>query len=136
MYHAEMEQAITCGNCGAAIDEALDLPEGRCPCPECGSTSRVFHKAIRATARGVPGYRRHMRRRGSGRHRHGYDYEDDERTILFHGKAPAILRMIVDRVNDVYHKLIRDRRTGEALYEDRGPLSEHRDRGDAKRRPR
>ena len=33
-------------------------------------------------------------------------------------------------------KLIRDRRTGEALYEDRGPLSEHRDRGDAKRRPR
>ncbi len=33
-------------------------------------------------------------------------------------------------------KLIRDRRTGEALYEDRGSLSEHRDRGDAKRRPR
>ena len=33
-------------------------------------------------------------------------------------------------------KLIRDHRTGEVLYEDRGPLSEHRDRGDAKRRPR
>ncbi len=44
--------------------------------------------------------------------------------------------MIVDRVNDVYHKLIRDRRTGEVLYEGREPLSEHRDRGDAKRRPR
>ncbi len=44
--------------------------------------------------------------------------------------------MIVDRVNDVYHKLIRDRRTGEVLYEDRVPLSEHRDRGAAKRRPR
>ena len=60
---------------------------------------------------------RHMKRRGSGWHRHGYDYEDDERTILFHGKIPAVLRMIVDRVNNLYHKVIRDRRSGEVLYE-------------------
>ncbi len=136
MYHADMEQAISCSDCGAEIDENLDPPEDRRPCPECGSTNRVFHEAIQIAAVASVDFRRHMKRRGSGRHRHRYDYEDDERSIQFHGQAPAILRMIVDRVDDVYHKLIRDRRTGEVLYEDRGPLSEHRDRGDAKRRPR
>jgi hypothetical protein len=33
---------IECGDCGTPIDQTLDTPEARQPCPNCGGTKRAF----------------------------------------------------------------------------------------------
>jgi hypothetical protein len=41
---------------------------------------------------------------------------------------------VIDKEKDLYHKTIRDRETGEILYECKEPLSKHQNRGSAKKK--
>jgi hypothetical protein len=41
---------------------------------------------------------------------------------------------IIDRDNNWYKEEITDPRTGEIIHKDEGPLSEHQDHGDAKKK--
>ena len=42
----------------------------------------------------------------------------------------------IDRDNDRYDKVVTDQETGEVIHECRAPLSQHKGRGSAKRKPR
>ncbi len=37
---------VECGDCGSAIDVSADPPEGRAPCPKCGSKKRAYYATM------------------------------------------------------------------------------------------
>ena len=67
MYNAAMQEATTCGNCGAPIDVTLDPPDDRRPCGTCGSTSRVFEEHIQCSVALDARMKGHSKHRRPGR---------------------------------------------------------------------
>jgi hypothetical protein len=126
---------IACGQCGTALDEPSDTPiEDRSPCPACGSTLRRYAVALegKITFR----ERIHLKKfEGKAKGRaaeeiiQGDDFNSDT------GRWFDLKRRI-DRTNDRYSERIVDPESGEVVREVNEPLSEHRGRGDARKKRR
>jgi hypothetical protein len=130
-----MLRKITCTDCGATINEAANLPGRKQPCPQCGSTSRLFaieaHDtvALNAHMQGRSKHRQPGRKKLTREERFGHDF-------FRKNQRWSILRRTVDYENDWYFEMIRDLETGALIRFCSEPLSQHRGHGSAKRRNR
>jgi predicted RNA-binding Zn-ribbon protein involved in translation (DUF1610 family) len=119
-----MDQAPnwTCSQCGKLIENAALEP--RQPCPHCGSIARTAHESVHETITSNVYLKTHSKHREGGRKvvREVYEGDDLHRNT---GKW-NLLRRVIDRMNDWYDEVIRDRHTNEIIHEKHEPLSEHR----------
>jgi len=127
----ETNTEVACGRCGVSLDEdASLLPEQRPPCPACGSIARSFYKAITATeeVRAGEGYK--VREADTTRpFIEGYDRPSlSRKTGRWMWKE-----MRIDRRNNRYQDRVTDPETGEVVHEEDEPLTDHHQRGSAKR---
>jgi len=124
-------QFVQCNQCGKSLDEPPGLsPEGRTPCPLCGSTSRKFGVDIHSelTPRAMLSFKgRHV---GGGRPFVKGKVDSD-----LHRKSGRWMRLerIIDRAKDWYREHISDRATGNVSLHVEEPLSQHREHGAAKK---
>ncbi len=132
MAEQEPNRTVSCSGCGTSVPEPLRI-EDREPCPTCGSMARTFavtltdsaevHDGLGYTARhGDVGKVKPFREAYSG-----LDYHRDS-------KEWREVYRVVDRENDSYTERIRDA-AGNVVRDVGEPLSQHRGRGAAKRRP-
>ena len=122
-------QSVRCAKCGIPIDEALDSPAGRRPCPSCGATTRAVHvevpdtltlrESIRFKRKDSNGKALSEGLRGDDLHRDSGKWMKKEREI--------------DRANDVYREVVTDPETGKVTHRCEEPLSKHTGHGSAKR---
>ena len=128
-----MTSSVSCRECGAPIDQALDrLAGARLPC-ECGATARADGAQTIEHAVANDYRKRQIKRRRDGKrrpYREEIDGDDLQRST---GRWMS-LTQTVDRANNWYSKKVMDPRTGEVVHECEEPLSGHRGHGSAKRR--
>jgi hypothetical protein len=123
---------MKCQNCGESLKEPFDLlPEGRTPCPKCGSTARHFEVMVSETLA--------MHEQIGMKARHG----DSGKPFLESKSGDSLHRrtgewvsreMTVDRENDVYKELITNPETGKVIHHCEEPLSQHQGHGSAKKK--
>lgn len=122
---------VKCGQCGTKLNESPSAsPDKRTPCPQCGSLQRSFavsisetietHSKLSSVGR-RPGMKRPFVEQISG---------DD-----LHRKSGRwmILNRVIDRLNNWYHEIVKDKKTGKIVHETSEPLTEHRGHGSAKK---
>lgn len=121
------ESTVRCKNCELHLDSDLGVrsADQRVPCPQCGSTFRIFELQITASvvAEGHLGHR--LRSPGKGkwkRQEHGGDsfFRKD-------GRWHKLVR-ILDRAKNWYYEHITDAKTGEVVRHIEEPLSEHKNK--------
>jgi hypothetical protein len=121
---------VRCGTCKGVLDEPIGLPvQDRMPCPACGSTSRIFAKAIHGEVLPRGSLRARGKREG-GRKPFveivsGADWSHKLRRWMHK------LR-IIDRERNRYEELVVDRGTGRVIHECKEPLSSHKGHGSDK----
>ena len=119
----------TCGSCGTSIDESLDRPHARHPCPTCGSAARIFAVSISETVTVRAGL-------GFKHKRHGHKKplaEGFARPEAARRTGTVVERkMLVDRQNDRYTETVTEYDTGVVVHHCDEKLSEHIGHGSAK----
>jgi len=111
--------------CGKALDVTEEAPRlPRRPCPCCGSTARTANASVHVSASARVYLKTHAKHREGGRKVVREEYAGDD----YHRKTGKwnVMRRLIDRVNDLYEEIFRDRDTGEIIHETREPLSKHR----------
>src|SRR5450759_2043363 len=122
---------VQCGGCRQNLEESPSLlPRDRLPCPACGSMTRIHNVEIQETIT----FRTKL---GLKHKRPGFKkpiYEEVGGDDL-HRKTGLWSRLlrIIDRQNNRYKEEITNAETGEVLRSVDEPLSDHRDRGSAKK---
>ena len=118
---------VRCRNC-PNIYEANDTPEGRTPCPACGSIARVINAAagnhlslhqMLATKARSPGQKANLEMKS------GHEY------FRLTGVWTQLDR-VIDKRNNWYFEHITDLETGEVRKHCEEPLNQHRGHGSAK----
>jgi DNA-directed RNA polymerase subunit RPC12/RpoP len=128
----ETRPNVTCSTCGTLVEEPARV-EDRQPCPRCGSLARTFlvtvsdwgkiesHESVRVKARhGEKGKPYRETFDGDDLHRDGHEWR--------------LVHRLIDREHDRYTERIIDT-AGNVVRDVDEPLSHHRGRGAAKRRP-
>jgi hypothetical protein len=124
--------SVLCGSCGQQLEESPQLlPEQRTPCPTCGSTTRNFNVEIHetVTARTKLG----LKHKRQGLRKPIYEEVSGEDLHRKTGLWSKLLR-IIDRQNNRYKEEIINSETGEVLRTVDHPLTDHVDRGSAKKK--
>ena len=124
---------VECGECHRVLEESPSAKtDERRPCPGCGSLARHIQVNIESTVV-VRDDLAVKAKRGPGK-----PFLEQKIGSDFH-RATGTWRhrvMVVDRDRDHYKKVVTDPVTGEELYRKEEPLSEHTDRGSAKKKKR
>lgn len=131
---SETPSRVECKDCGAPIDEPSDTaPETRKRCPSCGSITRhtkvevadtlEFHASLGYKAKSQSKWKPYLEGRS------GDDLHRKTGKWMF-------LEQVIDRAKNWYKELITDPETGEVVRHCEEPLTDHRDRGSAKKRDR
>ena len=113
--------------------EAVERPnEPRRACPKCGSTARTANVSITETANAQVFMKTHTKHREGGKKVVREEIAGDD----FYRKTGkwSIMRRLIDRANDLYQEIFRDRDTGAVIHEKSERLSDHRT--DAKPKPK
>jgi hypothetical protein len=113
----------TCSGCG---DPITDLSEPRKPCENCGSTLRTAHETVTISATTTIYIRTHSKHRDGGRKAVREVIEGDD----YHRKSGkwSVMRRLIDRANNWYEEIFRDRETNQIVHHSAEPLTEHRQR--------
>ncbi|MEN3974782.1 hypothetical protein [Emcibacter sp. SYSU 3D8] len=124
-----------CGGCGVQLNTPAEMTgASRPPCPECGSSSRVFDDTVVETIEMLdswsmkhrrPGERQGKKKSAIAESFDGWEYNRDENDWVRVSRS-------VDRLNDWYRETITTR-DGRILRDVSEPLSQHRGRGAARR---
>ena len=126
----EDNQSVSCGRCNETLSESPNLPhEERMPCPNCGSTNRLFHAKVEGKVTMKSKLR--IKGRHSGRGKPFVEAISGDDLHRKSGKWMKFSRLI-DRDNDQYHEIVTEPRTGEIVHECKEPLSDHKGYGAAK----
>ena len=125
---------VECGECHRVLKESPSAKaEERRPCPGCGSLTRHIYVNIKDTLVVSDDLAIKAKRVGQRKP----FLEQKIGSDLHHATGTRRHRvMVVDRDRDRYKKVVTDPVTGEELYRKEEPLSEHRDRGSAKKKNR
>ena len=111
-----------CSECGIPIEETASEP--RRPCPQCGSLARTVHESVTETL----GVRTYLKTRT--KHREGGSKVVREVTEGddYHRKTGKwnIMRRVIDRANNWYEEIFRNRGSGAIVHHTAEPLSDHR----------
>ena len=125
-------RTVQCSGCGTPLQEPTRI-EDREPCPTCGSLARTVNASFTDTVQ--------ARERLNLKARHGdvgevKPYREQINGDELHRDSGEWHRVsrVVDREDDRYTERITDE-AGNVVREVDEPLSDHRDRGAAKRRP-
>ena len=123
---------VKCGKCLAVLDDAPNIPvEQRTPCPNCGSTARVFEVEIIATAIARESFGMKARHGAGGRP----FYESKSGANLHRATDRWMQRdLVVDRESDRYIERVVDPDTGKIVHVCEEPLSKHQGHGTAKKK--
>ena len=130
MLEQKPNTTVSCSECGASVLEQgqVDDPE---PCPGCGSTARKFAVILTDAAAAYDSLATKARHGDVGQAKPfreaftGFDYHRDRHEW-------RQVSRVVDRENDRYIERIVDA-AGNVVRDVDEPLSQHRDRGAAKR---
>lgn len=123
---------MACGECGSPLDEPSEGPATRrVSCPHCGSTTRKFVQVVDGSISFHEQVRLVKRDQEPGRPAEELTQGDDLNRDS--GKWYDLTRHI-DRRNNRYKERIVDPETGDVIREVDEPLSDHRGRGNAKRK--
>ena len=130
------DRRVECGNCGIVLPD--DRPElGSRPCPECGSD--LLHISLHLGDRLTVRDRLECKVKDSNyklkRRRFIRELRVGSEPQRGHPGKWANAYRDIDRVRNTYDKIVVDEETGQVLHECHEPLSSHRNRGSAKRRP-
>jgi hypothetical protein len=126
------EDFVSCSQCGTRIDEPHNTPpDQRLPCPSCGSKARTFnvHLSETVTLREKLG----VKQKRPGFKKPIYESVGGDDLHRNTGEWSHLSREI-DRLNDRYREKIVSSKTGAVLREVDEPLSQHVNRGSARRR--
>jgi hypothetical protein len=123
-------QAVKCGNCGKELEEEPTIfVESRRPCPNCGSTTRLFEAATNGK---LPLYSKlgiKARHGNKGKPFIEQIVGDD----LQHKTGKWMkLQRIIDRAKNWYREIVQDPETGQVIHHSDEPLTDHRGHGSAK----
>jgi hypothetical protein len=131
MAQLEPNTTVSCSGCGASVPEPAGI-EDREPCPTCGSLARTVNVSLTDTLQ--------VRERLNLKARHGdvgevKPYREQTSGDELHRDSGEWRRVsrVVDREHNRYTERIVDA-AGNVVRDVDEPLSEHRDRGAAKRR--
>jgi hypothetical protein len=122
---------VQCGECGRALKESPNaLVENRKPCPECGSLARRIDASISVTVETHSGLGLKHKRPGVKR-----ALLEQKQGASFSTRLGRWMRrtMVVDRENNRYTEKVVDPTTGQTIHDCDEPLSDHQQRGSAKR---
>lgn len=123
-----MNEVWRCVDCGNSWEQAVHSP--KTPCPTCGSRRRAADVSAEDHEKEIEEARLKVRHGQKG----PYFFEAKAGDSFSHDRQKWVYRgYIVDREDDDYHERIVDPDTGEVIFEKRHRLSEHRDRGSAKK---
>jgi hypothetical protein len=114
-------QNWTCSECGRRIEETT--AEKRTPCPQCGTMARTAHVTFTETVTAVYIKTRAKHRDGGTKILREITEGDD-----FHRNTSKwnLMRRIIDRANNRYEEIFRDRESGEIVHHTAEPLTEHK----------
>ena len=121
---------ITCKDCGYKLADDVYC-ENVPPCPECGSVYRTKHLTISDAIsfgnriKGKTGDKIGKNKRPSLEFISGDDLSRSLQKYVYRDYQ-------VDRRNDNYYEIVRDKETGGIIHECNEPLSEHYGHGSAK----
>jgi hypothetical protein len=122
---------VCCGCCGEVLDESCTLSlVNRAPCPMCGSLSRKYDVQVTATV--VVRSKLGLKQKRPGVKKPIYEQVSGDDLHRKTGLWSRLLR-VIDRLGNRYREEIFNSDTGEILRSVDEPLTEHRDRGSAKR---
>jgi predicted RNA-binding Zn-ribbon protein involved in translation (DUF1610 family) len=130
---SDVIKSAFCQDCNIAIDETTET-EGRKPCPSCGSLRRRYEDSFSdsATAGSLVTTKAY---KGGLSKRKGLRFESkDGDSFSFDRQRFVELNQLVDHENNRYVKKVVDRKTGEAIRDVDEPLTQHQERGSAKKR--
>ena len=122
----------TCQGCEAVLDESPQAPvEMRKPCPNCGSTARLYKVLIQETVE-VKSSLQLKARHGT----RGKPFLEQKSGDSFFRKAQKWVYRImrVDRENDLYSEVVVDPNTNKVVHKCEEPLSKHQGHGSAKKK--
>ena len=121
----------TCATCRTPLDESPGTPvEDRRPCPTCGSSSRHLELSVTSTLNvyGMIG----LKARDAGSRKPFREVKSGYELYAETGEWRKVHR-VIDRAGNQYNEVIRSAE-GEVIREVHERLSDHRDRGAARRR--
>jgi len=124
-------RAVYCRGCGARVEEPAKI-EDRNPCPTCGSLARMINVTL------TDSIQAHERIGIKARHGQakGKPFREQTSGDDYHRDSAEWRRVtrVIDRERNRYTERITDA-AGNIVRDVDEPLSEHRGRGAAKRRP-
>jgi ribosomal protein S27AE len=129
---ASPDLKVTCGKCGADIDEPTNIPEAeRKQCPNCGSKSRSCNVHIKDSETAHDGLKLKARHGPKGRP----FLETKVGEEISHKKGKLVNRSVrVDRDNDKYSEVVVDKETNKVIHQCEEPLTKHTGHGTARRK--
>ena len=132
----EQTTVVKCQRCEKVLGQPAGTPVAeRTPCPDCGSTARHVEQGVHATSTGRAGMRAKARSGEPGQPGSKPWLETrTEPSWWRDGKKWVERTKTEDRRNDWYSEVIKDPDTGEIIYQDAEPLTDHRGHGSAKRK--
>lgn len=127
-----MQATTVCRKCGAPIDQSLDAPGVRHPCPACGETLRSHDVALHLSAESARlGLK--VKAKGAGRKKPHVELNTGP-SFSHKLQKPVEHTRLIDRGNNLYSEEVTDYETGERIHETSEPLSLHIGHGSAKRK--
>jgi hypothetical protein len=115
-------QDWTCSGCGRRVEETT--AEKRTSCPHCGTLARTAHVTLTETVTAAVYLKTHAKHRDGGTKVLREITEGDD----FHRKTGRwnLMRRVIDRANNWYEEIFRDRDSGEVVHHTAEPLTEHK----------
>lgn len=116
-------QKWSCGDCGTELQVSAD-EQSRQLCPSCGSFRRTAHLLIQESLAIDDHLKIHAKHREGGKKIMREVIEGDD----FHRNTKRwnVMRRIIDRTNNWYEEIFKDKVTGEVLHHTAEPLTEHK----------
>lgn len=131
---AQDTPVVRCLACERVLLEASSTPSARRrPCPDCGSTDRLYelHLASTVTVRSKIG----LKARSAGSRKPFLRQVSGDDLFRLTGQW-NILKQIIDRRRNYYLKVVTDSKTGKVIRYCEEPLSRHQGRGSARKSSR
>jgi len=125
-------QVTTCAQCKTELSESPQTaPENRKPCPNCGSTSRLYQVLLHSTVEARISFGLKARHGNTGKP----FLEQKSGDSFFHKAQKWVYRIMrIDRDNNHYAETVVDPKTNEVIHRCEEPLINHRGRGSAKKK--
>ena len=129
-----MSGQVRCKEWGVILDDSSELE--RKPCPQCGSTRRIFSVEVTETIKLYDSLSfKHKNPQKTGRAKtlaegfNGYEFS--------HSRQQMVAKQrLIDREGNAYREIITDSQTGEVIHKCEESLFEHTNHGMAKRKPK